>query len=35
MGRQGKMDCLRTMDIYRLVGFPADFDRNPVPELET
>lgn len=29
------MDGFRTMDIYRLVGFPADFDRNPVPELET
>ncbi len=29
------MDGLRTMNIYRLVSFPADFDRNPVPELET
>ena len=29
------MDGLRTMGNYCLVGFPADFDRNPVPELET
>ena len=29
------MDGLRTMDIYRLVGFFADFDGDPVPQLET
>ncbi len=28
------MNCLRTMGIYRLVGLPADFDSDPVPELE-
>ena len=35
MGRQTKMDRLWTMETYGLVGFPADFDSDPVPEVET